>query len=748
MSGTGRLSYSERQEMLEPVELRRELVLVGGGHSHALALRMLAMKPIAGLRITLVSATSHTPYSGMLPGLVAGHYGFAETHIDLARLCQWAQVRFIAAEVTAIDPAARRLSLAGRPPLEYDLVSLDIGSQPELDSVIGARAHAIPVKPVSGLWQRWRELRDRLSVRTGAGDYRVAVVGGGAGSVELAMAMGNSLDSPTIGIDLWCGSSEILQGYNRRARGLVMRALAQQGIEVHLNARVEKVESGMLELATGERGAFDELFWCTGAAPAAWVAESGLRTDDHGFLAVRDTLQSHDDDRIFAAGDIATQVNHPRPKAGVFAVRQGPVLAHNLRAFLLDKALREHRPQRRFLSLVSLGERRAVADKGPLSAQGEWVWRWKDRIDRKFMERFEKLPEGMNRQVRDRLPELPDLDPVHCGGCGAKVAGDVLSEVLSSLALEYPDHCESGGQNAVPVPVETGTGVIQSVDNLRQIVSDPWLMGRIAANHALSDLYACGATPVSALATVTLPYCGAAMQRRELRQLLSGALAEFKGVNCRLTGGHSMQGSELAIGFVVNGIPLSTSGELLDQKGAKAGDSLVLTKPLGTGALFAAHMQLKADGRDIDSALEVMLQSNLAAARLALSHGAAAATDITGFGLAGHLLEMLSPGQGADLHIDKLPILSGAQAALESGIVSSLQSDNARLLQGKLEPGLKAPEILFDPQTSGGLLIAIDADKGEALELALRQAGCVDAAIIGSVREFADASQEATVRLV
>ena len=135
-------------------DVARDLVLVGGGHSHALALRMLAMRPVAGLRITLISPASHTPYSGMLPGLVAGHYRFAQTHIDLARLCQWAGARFISAEVTAIDPAARRLSLAGRPGIDYDLVSIDIGSQPELDPVPGAREHAVPVKPVAGLWQR------------------------------------------------------------------------------------------------------------------------------------------------------------------------------------------------------------------------------------------------------------------------------------------------------------------------------------------------------------------------------------------------------------------------------------------------------------------------------------------------------------------------------------------------------------------------------------------------------------------
>jgi selenide,water dikinase len=116
--------------MLPAAEVRRDLVLVGGGHAHALALRMLAMRPVEGLRITLISPSSHTPYSGMLPGLVAGHYAFEETHIDLARLCQWAGVRFLAAEVISLDPTSRRLSLDGRPDIHYDALSLDIGSQP------------------------------------------------------------------------------------------------------------------------------------------------------------------------------------------------------------------------------------------------------------------------------------------------------------------------------------------------------------------------------------------------------------------------------------------------------------------------------------------------------------------------------------------------------------------------------------------------------------------------------------------
>ena len=370
-------------------ELQQDLVLVGGGHSHALALRMLAMDPIAGLRITLISPASHTPYSGMLPGLVAGHYSFEQTHIDLARLCQWAGVRFIAAEVTALDPARRRLSLSGRPAVDYDLCSIDIGSQPELDSVPGARAHSVPVKPVAGLWQRWRELEVSLNT---AVERQLALVGGGAGSVELALAMAHRLAERPVSIALYCGASNILQGYNSRARAAVMAALARHGVHVHLDSRVVKVDDDALVLDDGRRQLYDDLFWCTGAAAAPWLADSGLSCDAQGFLLIDDTLRSVDDPTVFAAGDIASQVNHPRPKAGVYAVRQAPVLAHNLRASLLGRSLREHRPQQRFLALVSLGDRQATADRSFFSASGLWVWHWKDRIDREFMDRFRHLP--------------------------------------------------------------------------------------------------------------------------------------------------------------------------------------------------------------------------------------------------------------------------------------------------------------------------------------------------------------------
>jgi len=278
--------------------------------------------------------------------------------------------------------------------------------------------------------------------------------------------------------------------------------------------------------------------------------------------------------------------------------------------------------------------------------------------------------------------------------------------------------------------------LVQSLDVLREMVADPWLMGRIAANHALSDLYACGARPVSALAAVTLPFAGPTILQRELQQLLAGALHEFAAVDCCLNGGHSMQGLELGLGFVVNGVPMVQAQALLSKRGLAPGDQLLLTKPLGTGTLFAAHMQLAADGRDIGAALDMMLQSNAAAAGLALAHGASACTDITGFGLLGHLLEMLDGECDARLALAKIPLLDGALQQLRKGVTSTMHATNAsggEALQRQGEVDDAHEQVLFDPQTSGGLLIGVSAERAGPLRDALRQQAYSRAEIIGEV---------------
>lgn len=712
--------------MLPKEPAQQDLVLVGGGHSHVLVLRQLAMARSLGLRVTLISPAAFTPYSGMLPGLLAGHYGFEETHIDLVRFCQWAGVRFLNDTVDGLDPEKRQLLCRARGPVDYDILSIDIGSQPELDSVPGAREFAVPVKPVAELWNRW----EALSKADDLAAQRIAIVGGGAGSVEIALAIAHRLREQKPAITLYCGGLEILAGYTRGARRAVERQMAALGVALHCGHRVSKVTDEQLDFESSDAAAYDSLIWCTGAAAAPWIRASGLPVDDRGFMQIEDTLQSTGFPEVFGAGDIATQHRHPRPKAGVYAVRQGPVLARNLQAFAAGQSLREHKPQTGFLSMLALGPKVAVAQRNGMCLSGAWVWRWKDRIDREFMQRFSDLPTlTMSRPRSDKnAPQAP------CGGCGAKVSGDALHIVLAQLRRQYPQLMPAHDSLDDAVLLDSPLPVLQSLDALRALVDDPWRMGRIAAQHALSDLYASGAKPHSALALVTLPFAAPSLLQRDLRLILDGALSVFSESGCKLQGGHSMQGPELQLGFAVNGV-LVPGEFVFHKRGAHTQDKLLLTKPLGSGAVFAAHMQGQMDGRCVEKALLGMEQSNAAAALIARRFQATAVTDVTGFGLAGHLLEMLDEDLAATLYVDSLPVLPGALKAMAAGTFSTLHEPNRQALAPRWVLPAGAPDraqLLFDPLTSGGLLIALPAANCDEACRALADQG-IDVAVIGEV---------------
>ncbi|MDH3236736.1 MAG: selenide, water dikinase SelD, partial [Alphaproteobacteria bacterium] len=397
---------------------------------------------------------------------------------------------------------------------------------------------------------------------------------------------------------------------------------------------------------------------------------------------------------------------------------------------------RAYHPQPRTLALISMGEKRAVLSYAALSVEGGWAWRFKDWIDRRWMRKYQDLP-----AMEDESSNIDTggFDSMRCGGCGAKVPADVLKAALASVS---PDQPAAPGilvgldapDDAAVIAPPPGKALVQTFDQFRAFIEDPYLFGRIAANHCLGDIHAMGAEPASALAAVTLPYADAAKMGGDLTQVLSGALATFAEDGVTLIGGHTGEGSEMMLGFTINGF--IDQDAMLRKGGLQAGDAVILTKPLGTGALLAAEMRHAADGRWIDAAIDVMLQSNGPAARLARQHGASAATDVTGFGLAGHLIEMAEPaGVTVSLKISELPVLTGALEVMADGIVSSLQPDNERSADGKLAVGSNDTKcaILFDPQTAGGLLIGLRKDKAAACLADLHSAGYTAACEIGRV---------------
>lgn len=741
----------------------RDIVLVGGGHSHVVVLKQFAMNPEPGVRLTLICRDTHTPYSGMLPGYVAGHYTYDEVHIDLRRLAEYAGARFFSDEALGIDRTQQKVLCRSRPPVPYDQLSINIGSTPRMNQIPGADDHAVPVKPIHRFNDRWQTLIERVTHHAGA--TRIAVVGGGAGGVELLLAMQYRLrnelaelgrDPNELRFSLFTRSEQILPTHNTRVRAHFRSRLDQRNVRVHTATEVTQVDSGRLQCANGEWHEADEIVWVTDAGGAPWLVETGLELDHRGFIKVTDTLQSVTDPAIFAAGDIATQVNHPREKAGVFAVRQGRPLAQNLRAAVTGQRLLPHHPQKRWLALISTGDRHAVASRGWLYLAGDWVWHWKNWIDQRFMAKFNELPamdaaaneSTMTRARASRVTldqeesaQAISAIAMRCGGCGAKVGATTLSRALSSLEPVHRDEVLVGlhaPDDAAVVRVPPGKDVVHTVDFFRAFVDDPYVFGKVAANHALGDIFAMGAEAQTATAVATVPQGLESKVEDTVFQMMSGALEVLNDAGCTLVGGHTGEGRELALGFAVNGLIDSDGDTALRKEGLRPGDRLVLTKPMGTGTLFAAHAQLGAKGRWIDAALISMCQSNRQAAQCLREYGATACTDLTGFGLLGHLVEMTRPsGVDAELYLSALPLLDGAEETVAAGIVSSLQPANVRLRRAIKHQAdwVNHPRypLLFDPQTAGGLLAGVPASRVDECIEALHAMGYSQAVVIGAV---------------
>ncbi|ROU01214.1 selenide, water dikinase SelD [Histidinibacterium lentulum] len=680
--------------MQSQVPLTRDLVLIGGGHTHALVLRRWGMRPLPGVRVTVIDPGPTAAYSGMLPGYVAGHYSREELDIDLVRLARFAGARVVLGAARGIDRDARTVDVPGRPPVGYDVLSLDIGITSDMPELEGFAAHGVPAKPLGPFSQRWATYRDT------AARPRVAVLGGGVAGAELAMAMAHALRGRDARVTL-IDRGQVLDQFAARPRRKLLEGMAATGVEVVERARVVRVSSEGVHLADGRLIAAGFVAGAAGARPHGWLEGTGLALKD-GFVTVDARLRSSDP-AIFAAGDCAHLSHAPRPKAGVYAVRAAPVLHDNLRAALSGRPLRRWRPQGDYLKLVSLGGKSALAEKGGLALAGPLLWRWKDRIDRSFMRRLDDLP-----KMDARLPAEVALGvregggEMMCGGCGAKVGRDTLGAVLAGLPSARKD-VESGPGDDAAVLRIGGARQVVTVDHLRAVADDPVLMTRIAAVHALGDVWAMGAAPQAVLASLVLPRMSAELQARTLAEIMATAREVFGAEGAEIVGGHSSMGAEMTLGFTVTGL---LEGPAVTLAGARPGDRLVLTKPLGTGVLLAAHMRGEAAGRDVAAAWESMVRPQGEAARALVRAGARAMTDVTGFGLAGHLWGMCeASGVAAELWPEALPLLEGAEALAGRGLRSTLYPENRAAVPGL--PESPRSDLLFDPQTCGGLLAAV-----------------------------------------
>lgn len=371
---------------------KARLVFIGGGHSHAIALKSWGQKPLPGVDVTLISDVIHTPYSGMLPGYVAGFYHFAETHIDLQSLARFAGANFCLDRAEYIDLEKSQVIRSNGSPVAFDYLAIDIGSTPDTLNVKGAREYTIPAKPVPIFLEGWQKILENATDKP----LTIAIVGGGAGGVELALNIQTHLEKvrgsrQELTLYLVHRGEKLLPDHNYRVSQRLETLLQQRGIQLHLSERVIEVQPRRLLCESGLKLDADSIIWVTSADAPKWIAESGLATDDRGFILVENTLQSLSHPRVFATGDIASIENYPRPKAGVFAVRQGKPLFENLQRILQGKPLKPYFPQKAYLSLIGTGDQRAIASRGSFFCESSLLWWWKDRIDRSFMKQFQLI---------------------------------------------------------------------------------------------------------------------------------------------------------------------------------------------------------------------------------------------------------------------------------------------------------------------------------------------------------------------
>lgn len=384
----------------------RQLILAGAGHSHALVLRSLALAPLAGVEVTVVSPQALAPYSGMVPGWLAGHYAFDDIVVDFEPLCAAAGARWVEGEIGSLDAARRRLRLQSGEELPYDVLSLNVGST--LRPPATSHALMLPLRPLAELRVRYEALLARLAGERSDEPLVVTAVGGGAAGFEALLAvlarLRVMLARPVHGSWI-CRGAEPLPGVAAPARRAALRALQRADVTVQL---------GTAWCASSERSS-DVVLWATGAEAHDWQRDptrrGSLAVDAQGFVRIDAQLRSTSHPQVFAVGDCASWAGGALPKAGVYAVRMAPVLANNLRAALgASAALINFRPQHRFLALLATGDGRAIASRGPFGAEGRWAWRWKDHIDRRFLGQFHGLlprPEASAAPARNAAPTTP-----------------------------------------------------------------------------------------------------------------------------------------------------------------------------------------------------------------------------------------------------------------------------------------------------------------------------------------------------
>ena len=702
----------------EEIPITNDLVLIGGGHSHLSVIMELSKKPLKGNRITLISNEIDTPYSGMIPGFIEGIYSWRESHIDLYKLCIKLNIRFIHAEVTKISAINKEVYLKGRPKLKFDVLSINSGIESNYKKIEGAQRNCVPVKPISKLANNFlKEIKNFNSI---------AFIGGGAGSVELALALKKRFNKTKRNLDITIvtGKNGILNSFPKKTKQIALNVLKEVGIKLIENKEVIQVKTNKLIMSDGTFLNIDKSILSTNAMAPKWIEQSDLKLNKDNFIVVNNAFQTNHK-FIFAAGDIVDFNKENLKKAGVFAVRSGKPLAKSIKNYISDKKNFTYKFNKNYLALIGLSNGLAIATKYNFSYSTKLNFYLKKYIDQRFIKKFNELNHNQISKIKrifvsyiykifniNNVYKNYDINQMQCRGCAAKVPYNALKNSLSKKIISTSEDA---------TPINNYPSFFQSVDMINAIISDPYVLGKIAANHAISDIISVNSKIISTMMILQLPLSRSIINSRDLEQVSYGANKIFGTYNCSINGGHTMIGKDQdpVIGFAITGEQKKPLNFRKISRNIKVNDILILTNKIGSGIIFAGINNDLIDSYFQIEVIKQMEDGNIAFGNITEKLKILSMTDITGFGLANHVLNLIKRDNGKTgltLFPKKIPIFKGVEEAIKKGVKSSLFDNNYLIARENIvysRNEVSVDEILYDPQTVGGLAFVIPKEEKE-----------------------------------
>ena len=700
---------------IEEIPITNDLVLIGGGHSHLSVLMKLSKKPINGNRITLITNEIDTPYSGMIPGYIEGLYSWRDSHIDLYKLCLKLNVRFIHAEVERVSAHEKEIYFKDRPKIKFDVLSINTGIQSNNREIKGAAKYCLPVKPISKLTNNF--LNKITNFKS------IAFIGGGAGSVELALAIKKRFlnINQDIKITIITGKRGLLSAFPQKTKLISLKTLEKFKIDIIEYKRVLEVKPKQIILSDKSMLKIDKAILSTNSMTPKWLAKSDILLTKDNYILVNKSFQTNYK-YVFASGDVIDFNNQNLKKAGVFAVRSGKPLAINIKQFILGKKLVEYKFNKNYLALIGTSKRSAIGTKYSLTFNSRFFFYLKKYIDQNFIKKFSDFrirkkftldalkTDVLNIFVKHKEKITDKNDIMQCKGCAAKVPLNALKQAL-------PKDIVSTSEDAVRVPGQPE--LYQTVDMISSIITDPFLLGKIAANHSISDMVSVNSKITSAMMILQLPLSKTEINSRDLEQVLLGANEIFKTIDCPLIGGHTMIGKDKdpIIGFSILGQKQKKIKIMKNRRKIKTNDLLILTEKIGSGLIFAGINNYLIDSHFQTDVIKQMIKGNLNFGKISNHLNILSMTDITGFGLANHLLNLIKRDNsktGLSIYPNKIPLFEGVNECLHKDIKSSLFKSNYDIAQKDIiykRDKSKLDNILYDPQTVGGIAFIIPQEE-------------------------------------